>query len=80
MARRGFWFYRSRRARYDYFEGRKVRGRSLSDEWFGKKKTVKQSKRDRDRERVLRKDVLHHVRDYAKRGNKRTPRTDVPEQ
>lgn len=69
MGHRGFWFYRSKRARYDYFVGRTVRGRSLVDEWFGKMGFAKHSKRDQQRDRTLMKDVTLHARAYSKRSS-----------
>jgi hypothetical protein len=53
MSHRGFWMYRSRRARYDYAVGRQERGVSLVNEWFGIEGFVKASKRDAERERAL---------------------------
>lgn len=69
MGHRGFWFYRSKRARYDYFVGRTVRGRSLVDEWFGLMGFAKHSKRDQQRDRTLMKDVTLHARAYSKRSS-----------
>ena len=66
---RGFWFYRSKRARYDYFVGRTARGKSLVDEWFGKMGFAKYSKRDQQRDRTLMKDVMLHARAYSKRSS-----------
>jgi hypothetical protein len=72
MSQRGFWIYRSRRARYDYGLGRKDRGVRLVDEWFRKMGFAKeQSKRDAARERTLRRDVILHARDFSKRSSKR---------
>ena len=68
MSQRGFWFHRSKRARYDYSVGREDRGRSLVEEWFGKMGfATQQSKRDAARERTLRQEVVHHAREFSKR-------------
>ena len=69
MGHHGFWFYRSKRAKYDYFVGRTVRGISLVDEWFGKMGFAKHSKRDQQRDRTLMKDVTLHARAYSKRSS-----------
>jgi len=67
----GFFFPRSRRARYYYFVHRRNKGggRSLVDEWFGSMGLVKESKRNQERERALRKDIVIHARAYAKRSS-----------
>jgi hypothetical protein len=77
MPLRGFFFYRSKRARYDHVAARGVKGENLVDEWFGKNGSVKQSKRDQARERTLRKDVVVHARAYAKRANKKKAELNV---
>jgi hypothetical protein len=81
MSQRGFWFYRSRRARYDYAVGRQDRGISLVDEWFGIEGFAKTSKRDAARERTLKQEVVVHVRDFSKRQqtSKRASKTDPPQ-
>jgi hypothetical protein len=71
MPLRGFFFYRSKRARYDHVALRSARGSNLVNEWFGLMGFVKQSKRDQAREITLRKDVVLHARAYAMRANKR---------
>ena len=78
MPQRGFWFHKSRRAKYDYAWGRSARGKNLVDEWFGLFGFVKQSKRDAQREHTLRQEVVLHAREFVKRKqtSKKAPKTD----